>query len=262
MAPQLMFYEHAVPVSSERHRDVAVSPRRDYAFARVANAVPLTTPELAAAVGEYAVVFVGEGDEVGLAALLGLRDDENLFVDEDGRWAEGYVPAFVRRYPFVFASGDESGRLALCVDEASDLVNRDGRGERLFDSAGERTSYLANVLEFMQRYQAALQRSREFARRVQSLDLLQNVQAQVRMGDAGSVRLRGFRMVNRERLKALPAETVNELFASDALEVLYLHLASLRNLQRLGERAAARGAPRTTVEGGDAPVDGSDILLN
>jgi hypothetical protein len=263
MATQLLFYERAVPVTGERHRDLAVSQRRDYGFARAANAVPLSTAEVPAAAAHYPVVFVGAGDDVGLAAILGVRDGENLFVDDDGRWDAGYVPAFVRRYPFVFASQTDPERLTLCVDEASELLNREGRGERLFDSAGERTTYLANVIEFMQRYQVALQRSRAFARRVQELELLQNVQAQVRMGDGGTLQLRGFRTVDRQRLKALPPETVNELFASDALEALYLHLASLRHLQGLGERAARRGAPRPRVEGtGDAAIDGGDILFN
>ena len=263
MAAQLLFYENAVPVTSERHRDLAVSQRRDYGFARGAGAVPITTAEARAATADFPVVFVGEGDDVGIAALLGVRDGENLFVDADGRWDAGYVPAFVRRYPFVFASEGGSERLALCVDEASELINREGRGERLFDSAGERTTYLANLLEFMQRYQVALQRTRAFAKRIQELELLRTVEAQLRLGDAGTLRLRGFRTVDRERLKALPAETVNELFAGDGLEVLYLHLASLRHLQKLGERAARRAAPSSRIEGaGDEVLDGGDILLN
>jgi hypothetical protein len=251
-------------VTSERHRDLAVNQRRDYRFARTASAVPLTTAELPVAAGEYPVVFVGEGEEVGLAVILGVRDGENLFVDADGRWDASYVPAFVRRYPFVFADqNDDSNRLTLCVDEASEMVNGDGRGERLFDSAGERTGYLSNVLDFMQRYQVALQRTRAFARRVQDLELLRSVQAQVRMGERGTLQLRGFRTVDRERLKGLPAETVTELFASDGLEALYLHLASLRHLQRLGERAAGQGAPPPRLEGsGDDAIDAGDILLN
>lgn len=261
MAPQLLFYERAVPVSAERHRETAIAQRRDYRFARGANAVPLTTPELALAIAEYPVVFVGEGEDAGLAAILGIRDGENLFVDAEGRWDAAYIPAFARRYPFVFAHQGEGNRLTLCVDEASDLVNHDGRGERLFDSTGTRTHYLSTVIDFMQRYQGALQRTRAFARRIDASGLLQNVQAQVRLGDSGTMQLRGFRTVDRERLKKLDAETVNELFASDGLEALYLHLASLRHLRRLGERAAARGTARVDGNGED-PIEGGDILFN
>jgi hypothetical protein len=263
MAMQLLFYERAVAVTSGRHRDLAVGRRRDFGFARAAGAVPLTTAELPAAAAHYPVVFVGEGDDVGLAVILGIRDGENLFVGADGRWDAPYVPAFVRRYPFVFANRKDTTHLTLCVDEASDLLNHEGRGERLFDSAGERTTYLTNVLDFMQRYQVALERSRAFAKRVQDLGLLRDVQARMRLGDGAALQLRGFRTVDREALKGLASETVNELFASDGLEALYLHLASLRNLQALGERAARHGAPPPRVEGagGDA-IDGDDILLN
>lgn len=261
MAPQLLFYERAVPISSETHREVAIEGRSDYAFARATNVVPLTTPEVAVAATEYAVVFVGQGDDIIPAALMGVRDRENLFVDTDGRWDASYIPAFVRRYPFVFASGQDPKQLMLCIDEASPLINREGRGERLFDATGARTSYLENVLTFMQRFQAAFQRSQQFAKRLNELELLQPVQAQLR-GPEGELSLRGFMRVDRDKLKALDDATALELFRNDALEVIHLHLASLRNLQRLGERAlrGRNDAPSTAIGGND--LDASDILIN
>lgn len=263
MAPQLLFYDRAVPVSSERHRDLAVATGRDYGFARGANVVPLTTAELAPAMLEYPIVFLGDGQDGSLAAVLGTRDGENLFVDQTGRWQARYVPAFVRRYPFVFASQDDPNRLVLCVDEGSALLNREGRGERLFDSTGERTAYLANVLQFLQRYQMAVQRTRAFVQRMAELELLREVRADIRLGDAGTRQLRGFRTIDREQLKALPAATVGDLFTADGLEAIYLHLGSLGNFQRLGERAAAPGAATAEVDGAatDA-IDPGDILLN
>ncbi len=257
MAPQVLFYEQAVPISSEQHRDATVQGTADYAFARSANVVPLVAQEFAVAGGDYAIVFVGRDEDLLPVALLGVRESENLFVTEDGRWEGGYIPAFVRRYPFVFAHGPDDDRLILCIDEASPLVNREGRGERLFDSTGAKTSYLDNVLTFMQRYQAAFQSSQRFARRLRELDLLQPVQAQLR-GPGSEIQLRGFMTVNREKLAALDAATVEDLFRTGALEAIYLHLASMRNLQRLAQRAApAAGSPS---DRGD--LDEGDILLN
>ncbi len=42
------------------------------------------------------------------AVLLGIRDQENLYVDDNGAWNAKYIPAFVRRYPFVFSSQDKN----------------------------------------------------------------------------------------------------------------------------------------------------------
>jgi hypothetical protein len=35
--------------------------------------------------------------------LLGMRDKENLYVNESNQWEAKYIPAFIRRYPFVFS---------------------------------------------------------------------------------------------------------------------------------------------------------------
>lgn len=259
MAPQVLFYEQAVPISSEYHRDVAVQGTADFGFARNVNVVPLVAQEFAVASADYAIVFVGRDEDLVPVAVLGVRERENLFVGGDGRWDAPYVPAFVRRYPFVFASQPDNNRLVLCIDEASAAVNREGRGERLFDSAGERTSYLTGVVTFMQRYQTAFQQSRQLAARLKALDLLQPVQAKL-SGPAGDIQLSGFTTVNREKLNALETPVVEELFRSGALEALYLHLGSMRNLQKLAERAAGLSSPGRPTAGDG--LDEGDILLN
>ena len=45
MPKQFLFYEHAVPVSSERHRDWSLELRSSYDFAAHANSVPLVAGE-------------------------------------------------------------------------------------------------------------------------------------------------------------------------------------------------------------------------
>ena len=102
MTTQLLIYEKAVPVSPQRHGDWSVKAGADFGFARHVNSVPLMAAEFPAAAAEYPVVFTGT-DNVMPAILLGAREKENLFVAEDGSWDGRYVPAFVRRYPFVFA---------------------------------------------------------------------------------------------------------------------------------------------------------------
>jgi hypothetical protein len=40
-------------------------------------------------------------------AILGLKTDQNSYLDSEGRWKARYLPAFVRRYPFVFSQSNE-----------------------------------------------------------------------------------------------------------------------------------------------------------
>ena len=135
MAKQALIYERPVPVSKQRHSNWAVGKTTDYGFARGLNAVPLVTQEFAVAGREYPIVFTKSGEGYVASALLGLRDAENLFVDNAGKWVGTYVPAFFRRYPFVFAVEEKDNRMTLCIDDDYPGLNGDGKGERMFDEA-------------------------------------------------------------------------------------------------------------------------------
>jgi hypothetical protein len=241
MAKQLLIYERAVPVSSERHRDHSVRTGQSYGFAREINSVPLLTSEFITAATQYPIIFAGAGDQVMPAALFGLRDNENLYVDDAGKWTGGYIPAFLRRYPFVFAKadGEDDGNFTLCIDEEFDGLNTEGRGERLFDSEGNRTQYLQSVLEFSRQFQAQFTPTRRFAERLNELELLEPAQAQYQMPDGKPGALSGFSMVSRDKLKALPDATAGEMLRSGELELCFLQLHSLGHISTLAERAAA-----------------------
>ena len=249
MTTQLLFYKEVVPVSADRHGDLSVKAGGDYGFAREVNSVPLTVAEIPLAAMEYTIVFAGSDEAPVPAILLGTGKNENLYVDERGAWSAKYIPAFVRRYPFVFAQSEDGKTLTLCVDEDFDGCNRDGRGERLFDSERERTGYLEQVLRFQQAFEAQNRRTRAFCDKLKELELLEPIQAQIRPPSGESRVFTGVKAVSRAKLKALDAGQLVELARSDELELIYLHLHSLNNLRLLGERL-----PRPDVEPDTAPA--------
>ena len=111
-------------------------------FAGETNSVILAGVEFSEAAKEYPIVFTQAGDKVVPVAMLGLRNEENLFVDDKGGWDGRYIPSFVRRYPFVLAETGETGQQAVCIDDAYEGFN-DDEGEPLF--AGEETTPLPSA---------------------------------------------------------------------------------------------------------------------
>jgi SapC protein len=247
---QLLIYERAIPVNPRQHKDVSIKLGGDYGFARGVNSVPLMTVEFDPACAEYAIVFGGDGPDVMPLALLGIRDNENLYVDDNGAWNAKYIPAFVRRYPFVFSSPDGS-RFTLCLDEEFQGVNRRGLGERLFDAEGERTRYLQSVLNFLQAYQAQHEATRAFSQRLVELDLLEAMQAQFTLRSGQRITLGGFMAVSRARLRALSGDALARLVASGDLDLIYAHLHSQRNFTPTAERIVRVLEPAPA-----APADG------
>ena len=256
MTTQLMFYDAAVPVSSKRHVGLSVKAGANYDFARKVSSVPLTAVEMGRAAAEYVVVFAGQGETVTPVVILGVEAGHNLYVKDDGGWDASYVPAFVRRYPFVFAGSGDGKTLTLCIDESFSGCNREGRGEQLFDADGERTQYLETVLNFVKGYQAQHLRTRAFCKRLVDLGLLEPMQAQFTLPGGARRGLTGFMAVNRNKLKALGRETLGEMAVSDELELVHLHLHSLQNFNRLLQRVGAESSAPPAAQGEEQSAQG------
>jgi hypothetical protein len=239
MAKQLLIYENAVPVSKTNHRDLSIKVDTTFAFAKEINAAPITAVEFPVAAREYTIVFTGKGDSLAPAVILGVKAGENLFINGNG-FSSKYVPAFLRRYPFVFASADKGENLTLCLDESFAGCNKEGQGERLFDSEGKQTIYLKNVLGFLKEYQKQHARTKLFSKKLEDLGLLETMQAVIDPANGKRARLSGFLAVSRAKLKALSAKQVEGLFKTDELELIYLHLQSMRNFEVLVEKLSSR----------------------
>lgn len=251
MSTQQLIYETAVPVSSGRHGKVSVEVQ-DYAFSRKLNSLPLMVVEFPQAAANYAIVFATHAEQVVPVVILGARQGENLYVGADGRWQASYVPAFVRRYPFVFATSDEGKTFTLCVDEAYPGVNYLGRGQPLFDAEGKPSPYVQNVLQFLQDYRAQFDRTQAFASKVQALGLLEPMQAQFSLSSGEKMSLTGFMVVDRNKLKGLSGEQLADLAKTDELELIYLHLASMRNFVAVKDKLVSSLPPADTAAEADA----------
>lgn len=261
MASQLLIYESAVPVTSARHAGASVEVGADYSFSRRVNSVPLMAVEFPHAAAEYAIVFSGTAEAFVPAVILGMRGEENLYLTGEGGWEAKYIPAFVRRYPFVFAASPDAKTFTLCIDEAFPGFNRDGRGQRLFDADKKPTTYVNSVLKFLEQYQVEFRRTQAFCQKLKALALLEPMRAQAKLGSGEQLALTGFMAVSREKLKALPGEKLAELARTDELELLYLHLHSMRNFAAMGERLgrippAAPAEPPIAPEAAARPAEG------
>ncbi len=247
MTTQLLIYETAVPVSSGRHGKASVEVGNQYGFTRHVNSIPLMAVEFPQAAAEYAIVFAIHGEGIVPVVILGARQNENLYLGDDNQWRAQYIPAFVRRYPFVFSASEGGQKFTLCVDEAFQGLNYLGRGQALFDAEGKPTPYVDNVLKFLQEYRAQHLRTEAFCRTLKELDLVEPMQAQFTLADGEKMSLGGFTVVSRARLKALSDEKLAQLARSDELELIHLHLHSMRNFNAVKDRLVATAQARAAV---------------
>ena len=240
MNQQPLFYKKIVPLNKERHKDLYIEPTDNYLFARDSNSLYIAVVEFARAASEYPIVF-GNDQEGGLfpAVLLGLKRNQNLFVDEQGNWNAGYIPAYTRRYPFILAGSSEGNgeeQFTVCIDEGYAGFNTAREGQALFDEQGEQSPILKQAVDFLKDYQNQIRLTMQFCEQLSELEILEPVQANVEMRSGDKLSIGGFQCVNRDKLKALAADRLKSLVESGALEMIYAHLLSLNNINALMTR--------------------------
>ena len=244
---EVLFYERPVPLNRESHKDLRLKPTLNLAFSAKAHSVPLACIEFPLAAHHIPILFAGPSvEELNPIALLGIRQDENLLVDENGHWAHNaYIPAFVRRYPFVLAErppeDENPDNFAVFLDEAYEGFSTED-GQRLFNEDGTDTETLKQAVAFLSEFQQHITRTRDFMKRIRELDLLTPRNIEVRMPEKDTI-MNGLFVVDEEKLRALDAATLHGLMQDGTLAWIYAHLFSLSNLDRLIERMHARFTP-------------------
>ncbi|WP_374573609.1 SapC family protein [Phenylobacterium sp.] len=233
----VLFYSQPEPLNQQLHGKLGVK-RMDgpFGFARTGHAVPLTVGEFQVAALTGPIIFVG--DEKTPLAVMGLNAGENMFVTPGGLFEAGvYIPAYIRRYPFVFANDEASGQMILCIDRAAEFIV-EGGDMGFFDAKGELTEYTKNCIEFCNNYEAERQRTMSFVQLLRALDLFELKTASFTPtnpdGSAGEPqKIAEYFGVSEEKLNALKPEQLAELRDNGALQQIYAHLTSLAGWDRM-----------------------------
>lgn len=239
-------YKEPAQLDSQLHRHKKLKGLTDFSVARNMHAVFLTATEFPQAALDFPIIFINTGERlesgkamVSPVALMGLTPNENLRVTADGRWDARYVPAFIRRFPFLTAGVKGSDAPGVFVDTSWSGFN-DSEGEAMFDAEGQPTEALKRSIGFLQRFEDEQQRTRMFCQRLIELDVLKEMQADATLPSGENLKVEGFMTVDEEKLVTLPEAVVLELHRNGMLMLMHVHLVSLANVRDLVERKALR----------------------
>lgn len=227
-----LFYKKPVPLDAKAHADFALRKNFGLGFTKTVNAVPINLIELPQICHYYPIAFAPDATGTPVA-ILGLRDNENLFVNEKSEWeADTYIPAYIRRYPFIFSEMPGNDQLSLCVDMDDSVVEKGG-DQKFFDAEGKPSTLAQNALEFCKSYHAAAQHTIEFGKAMAAAGILAERQAEIGIGGGKRINFSGFRIIDEQKLADLDDKTFMEWRKKSWLPFIYAHLFSGAQWQRL-----------------------------
>jgi hypothetical protein len=227
-----LFYSAPAPLDSKKHAKLGLKKDFGLGFTKEVNAVPINMIEMPQICHFYPIAFSPDGNATPVA-LLGLRDNENLFVNAKGEWDEdAYIPAYIRRYPFIFSEIPGSDQLTLCVD-MNNAVLDEKSDQKFFDADGKASTLAQNALEFCKSYHAAAQQTLQFSKALADSGLLIDRSAEINIGGGKRINFSGFRIIDEQKLAEMSDKDFTEWRKKGWLPFLYAHLFSGAQWQRL-----------------------------
>ena len=242
-----LFYNDLRPLSSQEHGDWRVRTATTAPFLATQHAVPLTVEEFPLVSRRMPIVFAVGDDPVPLA-LMGLNEGINVFIDAEGKLTdpETYVPAYIRRYPYLLAKlRPDADELSLCFDPSSDMIGAFDDGEKLFEN-GEPTELTRNILQFNEQFEQAGQKTAAFVKELKDLDLLIDGEVSIQPeGAAQPFVYRGFQMVDEKKMSELRGDQLRKMAQSGMLPLIYAHMFSLSLMRDIFAKQMAAGQTPT-----------------
>jgi hypothetical protein len=245
-----LFYNSIEPLNVSQHGKMKVRTVLRMAQVGRTHAIPVTVDEFTLVQRYYPIVF-SVGDTPIPIALMGLNEGVNVFLDENGRPLDThiYIPAYVRRYPFLLARlMPDSDELSLCFDPAADAVGEFAEGEALFDGESPSEATKA-ILQFCEQFESAGQRTGAFMDELVKADLLMDGEVAIQPeGVQQPFVYRGFRMVDEEKLRNLRGDELRKMNQNGLLPLIYAHLFSLGQMRDVFARQMQQGKAPAQVQ--------------
>jgi len=236
----MFLFERPELMSKEQHGALGFhQTEKNYSYCAKARAIPITVSEIPAAMKSFPIIFLSRENPAPLA-VVGMVDDVNLFVDENGKWeTDAYIPGYVRRYPFGVASEGSGERLAIVIDTAYEGL-KEGGDFPLFEN-GEPSASTQQAIEFCKAFEQDRMVTNGFGERLNQMELIQGQSAQFTpQGETEPKTFAEYFGVDEQKLQALSDDQFLELRKSGVLPLIYAMLMSMSNWRMLLQRRARR----------------------
>ena len=238
-----LFYSSLEALNATQHGKMRIRRLVRSNVMATAHAIPATVDEFALLQRHFPIVF-SVGEQPVPLALMGLNEGVNVFLDDDGQLREPgtYIPAYMRRYPFLLARlRPDTDELSLCFDPTAGAIGEFDEGEPLFDG-DQPTPATKAVLQFCEQFETAGQRTAAFVEELKKSGLLMDGEVAIQPeGSEQPFVYRGFQMVDEEKFRDLRGDELRKMNQNGMLALIYAHLFSLSQIRDIFSRQVALG---------------------
>lgn len=225
-----------VPLDKEKHKSLKISPLENLKFAKDLSFVPVLANEVALVAEMFPVVFTADKTP-SLVSLTSLEKG-NLAINADGKYITRYVPLYLRKHPFSLVSNEkDTNQKIVLIDEEASCLSK-SKGKQLFTKNGEESETLKGAISFLKDYEAKKVTTAAVIEEINKSGILEDREISVGEGKDKKVLVKGFKVVNREKLNKLDDATLASWVRKGIISFINYHINSLEKIEVLFKLAS------------------------
>ena len=228
-----LYFNRMMTLDRELHADMKFDTNAGFGFAAKSHLIPISIYEFRFVARQYPIIFSNEPIPMPLA-VVGLRADKNLLVDDAGKWRlRSYIPACVHTYPFILLPiAKDSDEVSVIIDpEAASLGDK---GEALF-ADGKPTEVLNRIIQLTQHFRAAMAKTMAFGKMIAEADLLSRRGVELTLLDGSTFRIDNFLALDPEKIDKVANNVFLRWRKDGWLPPIYQYLQSIDSWSPLAD---------------------------
>jgi hypothetical protein len=177
--------------------------------------------------------------EYQLVAMVGVEEDENLFLNENTHiWQADYIPSVVAKGPFLIGFQDQSkdggSDQAPVVHVDIDSPRIDPKnGLPVFLEHGGNSPYLEKINSLLLNIYTGMADTKNMLQAFTQLNLIEPVNLEISLNNGDQHKVHGNYTISSEKLAALKGSDLVSLNKSGYLQHAFFIMSSLNNVKKL-----------------------------
>lgn len=232
-------YQNVEIINSVEHKNKAVKEIKSLASTKEMISAPISFTEFYEACRDFPIFFAKDAQGEWFATALLGYNNKNMFVDDNGKWKTGaYIPAFIRRYPFILVKTDgedeKNPNYTLAVDkECLEDATESNKERALYDN-DEPSKLSKGAMDFLIELNSTAEATKGFIKDLEDWGVLVAQTASMVDKEGNTHNLNGFFTINEEKMAHLGEKKKIDMCNKGALPLITAHLISLGNIRRIG----------------------------
>ena len=223
-------------ISKKEHLSYKFKNLENFTNFKKKGFVPFCVGELHKIVNEYTIVFMKTNNSVSVGFLTSFLPDNNLLINEAGKWVGNYLPVILQTMPFIFSNLENKKSKVLCyVEEYNCVLPENTSGEdfhKMFEENGEFSEIFKKKLKLTEVFHQNISETNQACDELYNAGLIVDWPIKFKSGEIEK-EIKGLLKIDEKKLIDKKNEFSLKKLGKVALYLAYGQMFSKNNIDKL-----------------------------